>query len=375
MKGKKFLAMLCGCLLVVAMLAGCGGKDDADSKKTDSADNGAVSGDVSDPAGYYQWTYDVEGLGTWVNYIHLYEESSIGSVYYMGVASNQMTQAGTYEIVNEKCDYEVAFERAAEGEEQKMEKGSADYTIVFTSFDGAEMGRCAYDGTYIYNDTENVCATGCEKVRMTKDPDGLDGKYGQADSGYQGEVGIAYLTAKNPEDETCTVTMNHNGTYADLIGEYEVDGTWELSADKKTYTLTPDDASDTGATVVVSDAGDSATYTPDGGEAVELAIDTKKAASISLKGGAHSDTMGLDIDVEMACYADKTCELIISMGPAAVPLDQGTYSVEEDGSIKFTMDTLGELTANSGDTGVTLDINADASAYGLGTLETTLEQQ
>lgn len=371
MKAKKVLAMLMTGLLAVSMLAGCGSKE-----KTDTDAPKEASGNVDKPEGYYQWTYDVEGLGMWVNYIHLYEESSLGQVYYFGCASNQITQAGTYEIVKESCDYEVAFERAADGEESEMHKGTADYTIVFSSFDGAEMGRCAYDGTYIYNDTENVCGTGCENVRMTKDEEGIDSKYGQADSGYQGEIGIAVLKAESTTDSTCTLALNHDGSYQDLIGEYEVEGKWSVADDGVTYTLTPDDSSDTGATVVVSEAGDSATYTPDGGEAVELTIDVSKPRALEFYGVAHSDTMNLDITVEIACYADKTCELIISLGTAMMPLDQGTYEVANDGTAKFTFDTAGELEATSDSTGLmTVDVEADASQFGLGTLATTLEKQ
>ncbi len=369
MKGKKVLALLCTGLMAVSLFAGCG------SKKTDNADTDTkteAKGDVSEPAGYYQWTYEVDGMGTWVNYIHLYEESSIGNVYYLGIASNQITQAGTYEVVKEKCDYEVSFERAAEGEETEMKKGSTDYTIVFSNFAGEEVGRCAYDGTYIYNDTDNVCGTGCEDVRMTKDEEGLDGKSGQADSGYKGEVGIAYLKAVSTADETCTVALNHDGTYADLIGEYEVDGTWKMADDKKTYTLTPDDSSDTGATVVVNEAGDGATYTPEGGAAVELTIDVSKPKALDFVGVSPSD-MGMDINVEIACYSDKTCDLIISLGTAQMPMDAGTYAVADDGTITVTLEKMGELKTNAD---LTFEgVEVDASAYSLGTLKADLAKQ
>ena len=92
MKMKKLLALFCCGALALSAFAGCG------SEGTDSGDGGdskqeADANDPAKPAGYYQYSYEVEGLGTWVNYIHLYEESSIGQVFYAGYASNQVTFA------------------------------------------------------------------------------------------------------------------------------------------------------------------------------------------------------------------------------------------------------------------------------------------
>lgn len=263
--------------------------------------------------------------------------------------------------------YEVSFKRAEEGEEEELKTGSTDYTIVFYSFDGTEVGRCAYDGQYIYNDTEKVCGTGCEKVRMEKDPEGLDSDKGQADSGYKGEVGIAYVKAVSTTDDTCTLALNHNGTYQDLIGEYEVVGTWKK--DGNTYTLTPDDSTDTGAVVVVSDAGDTATYTPDGGEAVELTIDVSKPVVVQFVGIAPGAAAGNDADLWINCYTDSTAEVFIGAFGVELSCGTGTYETNEDGSIVVTIDGMDPMT-------LALDAANDVSIVGtpVGDISTSVEK-
>lgn len=347
MKKRKVAALFfCGAL-AVSMLAGCsqgqtGGDDKADAEDDKKAE---AEADPSDPAGYYQYSYEVEGMGTWVNYIHLYEESSIGQVFYAGFASNQITVAGTYEITEAPCDYSVYMTREDQ-EGDKLTDGSADYTITFKGFDGADLGSCAYDGEYIYNDTTGVAGTGAENVAYQKDPEGMDSKYGQADSGYKGEVGVAYLSAVSPDDETCTVKLNHNGTYEDLM-DVLVEGTWTMSDDGKTFTLTPDDEGDTAATLVLSDDGTTATYTPDGGTAVTLNVDTQKAVSYCFAAviPAAENNTGADVDIKLNCYGDSTCEVIISAYGVDMPLDQGTYEVSAEGTATVHLDTAGDLTS------------------------------
>ena len=353
MKKRKVLALFCSAALAVSMLAGCQsgegngeGGTDAQGEEQQGEENAA---DPSSPAGYYQYTYDVEGLGSWVNYIHLYEESSIGQVFYAGYASNQVTVAGTYEVTEEPCDYKVYMTREdqeSDTDGSKMSEGSADYTITFTGFDGSDLGSCAYDGEYIYNDTTGVSGTGAENVAFQKDPDGMDSKYGQADSGYKGEVGVPYLSAVLPEDDTCTVALNHNGTYTDLM-DVLVEGTWEMSDEGKTFTLTPEDEGDTGATLVLSDDGTTATYTPDGGTAQTLTVDTTKEVTYLFSAviPAAENNTGADVTCSLNCYSDKSCEVVISAFGTDMVLDQGTYEVSAEGTATVHLDTAGDLTS------------------------------
>ena len=370
MKRKKLLALLCCGLLSLSMLAGCGSDDtqnDGGEPKTES------KADPSDPAGYYQYSYDVEGLGLWVNYIHLYEESSIGKVFYAGYASNQITMAGTYEIEEASCDYSVYMTRE-DSQNDKITDGTADYTITFKSFDGTELGSCAYDGEYIYNDTEGVSGTGAENCAFAKDLEGMDSKYGQADSGYGGEVGVAYLKAYLESDETCTVSLNHDGTYSDMM-EVEVVGTWEQSEDGKTYTLTPDSDSDTGATLVISEDGTSATYTPEGGQEVTLKIDTSKPVVVKFAtviAGEDND-LGQDVDCYLNCYSDNTCEVFISAYGVEMSLDKGTYETNSDAAIVMHFDNLGDITSTAADGSGTVQFSY-TGAPGVGDINTTLTQ-
>ncbi len=373
MKGKKFLSLFCCGLLACSLFAfvGCGSTEEGEADGGDAQKEAAA--DPTDPAGYYQYSYDVEGLGLWVNYIHLYEKSSIGNVFYAGYASNQITIAGTYEITEESCDYAVTMTRA-DSEEGKVTEGTADYTITFIGFDGTELGSCAYDGEYIYNDTTGVSGTGAENCAFQKDPEGMDSKYGQADSGYGGEKGIAYLKAYLESDETCTVSLNHDGTYSDMM-TVEIEGTWEMSEDGKTFTLTPESDSDTGATLVISDDGASATYTPEGGEAVTLKIDQSKPVAVKFATVIPADQNGIgqDVDCWINCYNDNTCELYISAYGVELALDQGSYESADDGTIAFHFGTMGDISSTNADGGATVDVSY-TGAPGVGDINTTLTQ-
>ena len=373
MKAKKLLAFLCCATLALSVLAGCGkGTDEPKTDGTKDQTETEAKGDPADPAGYYQFSYDVEGLGLWVNYIHLYEESSIGKVFYAGYASNQITFAGTYEIEKKSCDYNVSMSRA-DSEEGKMTEGTADYTITFFGFDGAELGSCGYDGTYIYNDTTGVAGTGAENCAFAKDAEGMDSKYGQADSGYGGEKGIAYVKAYSEEDETCTVTLNHDGSYSDMM-VVEVVGTWAQGEDGKTYTLTPDSSSDTAAELVISDDGASATYTPDGGEAVTLKIDQSKPVVLKFAGviPADGNSLGQDVDAWISCYNDKTCEAFISAYGVEFALGTGEYETSNDGVITFHFDGGDMVSANTAD-GATVEFSWAGTP--IGDVAATLTQE
>lgn len=341
MKGKKLLALLCCGMMALSVFAGCG-KDEG--KKEEGKTE--AKADPADPAGYYQYSYDVEGLGLWVNYIHLYEESSLGKVFYAGYASNQIAMAGTYEIEKKSCDYNVTMKR----EDEKTTEGTADYTITFKGFDGSDLGSCAYDGEYIYNDTTGVSGTGAENCAFKKDMEGMDSKFGQADSGYGGEKGIAYLKAYSEEDETCTVSLNHDGSYSDMM-TVEVVGTWTRGEDGKTYTLKPDSDSDTGATLVVAEDGASVTYTPDGGAAVTLKIDQSKPVAVKFAGVIPEAAAGKDVDCYINCYNDKSCEVFISAFGVEMSLDKGTYENASDGNFQFKFDTSGEIASVASDDG------------------------
>ncbi len=359
MKAKKLLAMLCCGALALSVLAGCGGSGDdkkgetqkQETEKEDEKKEEATKTDPSDPVGYYQFSYEVEGNGLWVNYIHLYDETSIGKVFYAGYASNQIAIAGTYEIEEKSCDYKVHMTRedVLDDKEGKNKKeGTADYTITFYSFDGVELGSCAYDGEYIYNDTETISGTGAEQVAFLRDVEGLDSKYGQASSGYGGEKGMPYVKAYSEADETCTVTLNHDSTYSDMM-EMEVVGTWAKEADGVTYTLTPDSESDTAAVLVVSEDGMSATYTPDGGEAAELKIKKKKPVAFKYAAviAGADNTLGMDIDCWINCYSDKTCEAFIGTHGVEMAIDAGTYENSTDGAITFHFEKGGDMSSDN----------------------------
>ncbi|HIR71513.1 MAG TPA: hypothetical protein IAA55_09560, partial [Candidatus Pullilachnospira gallistercoris] len=141
------------------------------------------------------------------------------------------------------------------------------------------------------------------------------------------------------------------------------------------YTLTPDSDSDTGATLVVSDDGSSATYTPEGGTAVTLTIDTSKPVAVVFETVIPADQNGIgqDVDCWINCYNDNTCELYISAYGVELALDQGTYETNEDASMSFQFDTMGAISSVNTDGTNTVDISF-AGAPGVGDINTTLTQ-
>ena len=159
---------------------------------------------------------------------------------------------------------------------------------------------------------------------------------------------MPYVKAYSEADETCTVTLNHDSTYSDMM-EMEVVGTWAKEADGVTYTLTPDSESDTAAVLVVSEDGMSATYTPDGGEAAELKIDKKKPVAFKYAAviAGADNTLGMDIDCWINCYSDKTCEAFIGTHGVEMAIDAGTYENSTDGAITFHFEKGGDMSSDN----------------------------
>ena len=155
----------------------------------------------------------------------------------------------------------------------------------------------------------------------------------------------------------------------------EIEGTWEMSEDGKTFTLTPESDSDTGATLVISDDGASATYTPEGGEAVTLKIDQSKPVAVKFATVIPADQNGIgqDVDCWINCYNDNTCELYISAYGVELALDQGSYESADDGTIAFHFGTMGDISSTNADGGATVDVSY-TGAPGVGDINTTLTQ-
>lgn len=222
--------------------------------------------------GYLVFSFYAEGYGSYTSYFNFYEDDPVlGAVFYFGASNNSQNFAGTYTI--EEMDYEWAAypdraAKVADETEDNSEKttGTAPYTITFFDFEGTEMDQAGYDGDFLYHDMTdaNLAPAGTADQYYAHDTLGATSEFVDT---YAAEVGIPYVSLVDPTDAAATLDLNHNKTYADLIGEFIVEGTWAVADgadDSLEFTLTPTESYDTGALVVLDSEQTSATYTADG---------------------------------------------------------------------------------------------------------------
>lgn len=377
MKRKRIAAIVLSGAMALSMLAGCGNDAEKESsgqeqseetsqqseepsesteeseESQESKESQETPGDV-DPMekitqGRYFYGYNA-GQGLDMSYFfHFYEEQPVlGKVFYAGFAINQIYFHGTYEVTEEAYEYACwpSREEAAAAEEgAEAPKGTAPYTITFYDFDGNELDKCGFDGENVYNDMEKITGVGGENaVYSFDDPEGENKEV------YEGEVGYAVVDIDGVEDATCQLRLWHTGRYQDLVG-MEIEGTWtmEEGADGTTYTLTPDDSTDTGAVVVVRNDG-TATYTPEVGDAVEM-----KQAGATLQSsfaGEGPEVSGAVTTVTLEMYSDGTAKASVSAFGTTMPLDEGTWEAENQYTFKFNLAAAGEITSELGEAGL-----------------------
>lgn len=380
MKLTKILALLLCVALCISCFAGCNQPDtNPSTNATDPSQN--TPSDPSTPStpapstdpltmiyeGYYSYTYPIEGMDDMCAFFHFYPEAPvIGSVFYASYAWNQIVFAGTYTV--EKVDHEYTVWESreaslAEGAEKIT--GTAPYTITFYDFDGNLLDSCGYDGEKLYNDMTVITGTGGADSIYSHDIQGEASPYVGT---YNGELGMTYLSFVNPEDPTCTVALEHNGSYTDLVSVM-VQGKWVMAEGAEgtyEFTLTPNESYDVGAKLVVAADKMSATYTSDDGETVmELvnASTTGPKLKYQLKG--QFDVGAGMADVVLDLYDDGNCEIYMSAFGSRLDLDKGTYTLGADGyTITCNFETAGELSTYLSEAGVSMDFVQAGSMFG-----------
>ena len=387
MKSKKILALLTSVLMCASLLAGCGGEpapasdsaQPSDESTQESSGEGETATDPigsADPAGstdpmemihegYYSWTYPVDGMDDMCAFFHFYEEQPVlGAVFYAGFAWNQITYVGTYTVEEKESPYKVCFTRDDQTADPAVyTEGTAPYTVTFFDFQGNELGHCGYDGEYLYNDSA-VDGTGGGPARYVHDVDTAS-KYIAT---YEGEQGLAYLDFVAETEATSTLTLYHNGRYMDMM-DMMVEGNWTMAegADGYEYTLTPDSASDTGAVVAVAADKQTAVYTPDGGEAVNLVNTSNSGPKPTMVMTGTTPIPGQDVSADVIgnLYDDGTVKLTASAFGSEIPLDAGTWTMGENGyTITFQFDNAGELVSGLGEAGAVLQYTASSEMLG-----------
>ena len=368
MKGKKFVALVMGAVLGMSMMAGCGSKTDApveSQPETEAAVEAAApetetqAASSDDPMeaiteGYYTYGYEVGDM-LMSYYFHFYEEQPVlGKVFYAGMCMNQINFAGTYNVVEEDYDYSCYATREDQESDKKTE-GTAPYTVYFYDWDGNEMDKCGYDGDNLYSNMTAITGVGGNDVILAHDTDGENSKYAET---YEAEVGQIYASYVSEEDATSTVALYHNGRYLDMVNMM-VEGNWTMAetADGYEFTLTPDSDSDTAAVLAVTSDFSTATYTPDGGEAVALVNnkDAGPAVSFTLTGTIAIPGQDVDADLVGKLYDDGTVTLTASAFGTDMDIDAGTYTVDSSYVYTFEFDNAGELTSGFGDTGAEVE--------------------
>lgn len=380
MKLTKILALVLCLALCIGCFAGCVQPQNPSTNATNptTAPKDPTDPQPSQPShstdpltmiyeGYYSYTYPIEGMDDMCAFFHFYPEAPvIGSVFYASYAWNQIVFAGTYTV--EKVDHEYTVWESreaslAEGAEKIT--GTAPYTITFYDFEGNVLDACGYDGEKLYNDMTVVTGTGGADSIYSHDLQGENSPYYGT---YSGELGISYLSFVSPADPTCTLALEHNGSYTDLVGMM-VQGKWVMAegADGAyEFTLTPNESYDVGAKLVVAADKMSATYTSnDGATVMELvnASTTGPKLKYQLKG--QFDVGAGMADVVLDMYDDNNCEIYMSAFGSKLDLDKGTYSIGADGyTITCNFETAGELVSYLSDAGVSLDFVMAGSMFG-----------
>lgn len=374
MRGKKFLTLAVSAALGLSMLAGCGDRetgtqDAGETQKTTEVQKEAPATEEpeqepeqkaasDDPVSaitdsYYSYGYMVDTMHM-SYYFHFYDEQPVlGKVFYGGMCMNQINFVGTYDVVEEEYAYSCYADRAAQEAETPTE-GTAPYTVHFYDWDGNELDKCGYDGEYLYSNMTAITGVGGENIMLARDAEPENSDF--ADE-YAGELGQIYAEYVAEDEATSTIALYHNGTYLDLM-DMMVEGTWTMaeSADGYEFTLTPDSASDTAAVLAATGDFATATYTPDGGEAVALINNAESgpAVSYTITGKIAIPGQETEADIIGTLYDDGTVKLVASAFGTDFEIDTGTYTVDENYTFTFEFDTVGELTSGFGETGAEL---------------------
>ena len=324
------------------------------------------------PAGqYYAYSFSAEGYGDYVFYFHFYENDPVlGSVFYAGLSNNRINFAGLYTVEEAAYEYACYPDRdTVVGNGDKL-TGTAPYTIHFLDWNGSEFDKCGWDGEILYNDCRVITGSGSGPMFYHLD---AEGKY---QTKYDEEAGVSYLNFVSADDPTCTVSLNHNKTYSDMM-MYFIDGNWAIADGEngaKVYTLTPFD--DTEETVSLTVAADqkTAVYRDAEGTETELVNASSQGpqAVYAGEGTFHVAQYKADAAVAVTLYDDASCTMTAAVYGNTADIDRGTYTMNEDHSITFQFENAGEIVAKLDMSVVTVVLNYVNAETPLGAMEVAL---
>lgn len=350
---KKILAMLLALMMVLGMAT-------------------LAHAEEKSPAGqYYSYGFSAEGYGGFVFYFHFYENDPVlGSVFYAGLSNNRINFAGLYTVEEAPYEYACFADRDTVVNNGEKTTGTAPYTIHFLDWNGEEFDKCGWDGEVLYNDCQVITGSGSGPMLYHLD---TEGKYQEK---YDEEAGQSYMSFVAVDDPTCTVGLNHNKTYTDMM-VYFIDGNWAISDGEdgaKVYTLSPFDETEDTVSLTVAADQKTAVYTNADGEAVEM-VNAAQQGPAALYGGEgtfHVETYNADAAVTTTLYDDGTCTVSAAIYGNNADIDQGTYTMNEDHSITFQFENAGELVAKLDMSVGTIVLNYVNAETPLGAMEVVL---
>ena len=312
-----------------------------------------------------QWCfkYSVEGYGEYSFFFKFYEEDPVlGKVFYAGMSNNRVNFAGAYKVIER--DYEYTAYKNREDQQAKTNEvtGTAKYTVIFYDWDGNINGRVGFDGEKLINaqDKNNavIYSTGSTPYFYEKN-------MGAFDAIVAGELPVAVFEFVADEDVTSTIKVNHNHTYTDLVNAM-VEGTWiATQADGAiTFRLTPNDKTDTPATLAVSADKLTAVYTADGEASINMSVPKPAVTVEHTFEGTAPTSYGRDANLSLELMSDGTCILTSTIFGNSGVMDQGKWSV--DHAYKFTIEfeKVGILVSEIIDRVIHLQYKQDGHALG-----------
>lgn len=312
-----------------------------------------------------QWCFkfSVEGYGEYSFFFKFYEEDPVlGKVFYAGLSNNRVVFAGTYKVVERDYEYTAYKNREDEQAETNEVSGTAKYTVIFYDWEGNINGRVGFDGEKLINaqDKTNavIYSTGSTPYFYEKNT-------GAFDATVAGELPVAVFEFVADEDVTSTIKVNHNHTYTDLVNAM-VEGTWiATQADGAiTFRLTPNDKTDTPATLAVSADKLTAVYTADGEASINMSVPKPAVTVEHTFEGTAPTSYGRDANLSLELMSDGTCILTSTIFGNSGVMDQGKWSV--DHAYKFTIEfeKVGILVSEIIDRVIHLQYKQDGHALG-----------
>lgn len=345
MKTRKIAVTLALTLVLLLGLAACQSPDSGSPTPTAPADAGPTSASTptSEPSptaaplsddplvritqGNYAYKFTAEGYGDFAFHFHFYEEDPVlGAVFYAGLSNNRVNFAGTYTVEEKDFAYAIYPDRATEQGDADPTEGTAPYTVSFFNWDGEPIGACGFDGEVLYNtmmDDSVIYATGGAPFPYVQYPGG------EFDAVFEGELGVSFLSYVADDEVTSTLELYHNFTYMDLV-EAMVEGSWSVQTNAEggyDITLTPFDATDTGAVVSTSADKNTCTYTPEGGAPIAMSNAASGGPVLvhSFEGAFHVDAYNMDAAVSLRLFDDGSCTVSASVAGSEAELDTGSY--------------------------------------------------